>query len=84
MNSVSCSARSFMIFILIVLFLFNLPLQQAFAGKCSDALLRCSVAAGLTFLGNPAVGSGFAAWCVSGYVWCLQYFPESDNAQRPV
>ena len=45
-------------------------------GKCQDGLIRCMANAGLSLFGNPLVAAAMAGWCVSGYVWCLQFYEE--------
>jgi hypothetical protein len=46
------------------------------AGKCQDGLLRCMASAGMNIFGNPLVAAATAAWCISGYVWCIQFYEE--------
>jgi hypothetical protein len=61
-----------------ILIMMHIPVVSQ-TGKCEEGLLRCSIAAGATLLGNPAVGAGFAAWCMSGYLWCVQYYPQESS-----
>jgi hypothetical protein len=63
---------------LLVSLVLSVPLQAGYSekGKCQDALLRCMVSAGLSMFGNPGLAAAMAGWCISGYVWCLQFYEE--------
>lgn len=47
---------------------------EARSGECLRAYMKCGVSAALLSIANPVLGSAWAAGCVIGYVWCLEFF----------
>jgi hypothetical protein len=47
---------------------------EASRGDCMRAYFKCGINAALLSIANPALGAAWAAACVIGYVWCLEFF----------
>ncbi len=51
--------------------------QDASAGACEDAFLRCMEdASALLSKGNILPGLAYAAFCVEGYAFCREFLQE--------
>ena len=45
------------------------------SGPCERGLFKCLVVSAAA-LGAPLVSASLATFCVNGYVWCKNYYPE--------
>jgi hypothetical protein len=43
-------------------------------GECIRAYVKCGTNAFLLSIANPPLGIAWAAGCIVGYVWCLEFF----------
>jgi len=49
-------------------------LEAGRRSECTRAYIRCGTNAFLLSIAHPALGAAWAAGCVVGYVWCLEFF----------
>ncbi|NIM91406.1 MAG: hypothetical protein GTO17_10720 [Candidatus Aminicenantes bacterium] len=42
--------------------------------ECRRAYIKCGTNAVLLTIANPTLGIAWAAGCIVGYVWCLEFF----------
>ena len=45
------------------------------SGPCERGLFKCLVVSAAA-LGAPLVSASLATFCLNGYVWCKNYYPE--------
>jgi len=70
--------REFLAICLVLLFFLILIGPSGLEGRrrseCTRAYMKCGTNAALLSIANPALGIAWAAGCVVGYVWCLEFF----------
>lgn len=65
--------RSLMIIFFLILFSLSLFWNPLDAGKCEDALFRCTVTALIISVTDVAGGIAWGSFCLIGYSWCLEF-----------
>lgn len=65
--------KTMVMVLLLIFFSFLLFLQPLDAGKCEDALFRCTVTALIIGVGDWVGGLTWEAFCLIGYNWCLEF-----------
>jgi hypothetical protein len=69
--------KLFVIFSVLLLFTIIIApsgLEARRRSECRRAYLKCGTNAALLSIANPALGVAWAAGCMVGYVWCLEFF----------
>lgn len=69
--------KIFVISFVLLLFLIIIASPGLEAGRraeCRRAYIKCGTNAVLLTIANPILGIAWAAGCMVGYVWCLEFF----------
>ncbi len=62
------------VLLLLVIIIASPGLEAGRRAECRRAYIRCGTNAALLSIANPALGIAWAAGCIVGYVWCLEFF----------
>ena len=62
------------VLLLLVIIIASPGLEAGRRAECRRAYIRCGTNAVLLSIANPALGIAWAAGCIVGYVWCLEFF----------
>jgi hypothetical protein len=62
------------ILLLFVIIVAPSGLEAGRRGECMRAYIKCGTNAALLSIANPSLGVAWAASCMVGYVWCLEFF----------
>ena len=62
------------VLLLFVIIIASPGLEAGRRAECRRAYIKCGTNAALLSIANPALGIAWAASCMVGYVWCLEFF----------
>jgi len=64
----------FSVLLLLAIIISPLGSEVRRRSECRRAYIKCGTNAALLSIANPALGAAWAAGCMVGYVWCLEFF----------